>query len=220
MHKNSKSITVLIADAHPLFIAGLRISLEQYNEFEVVGEKHDTRSLLAACKKQRPLVVIMDIFMSGFEGVKLIPKIRKASPTTRILIASQNESSFDVQSSIYEGALGYILKKASGKQFIDAIRVIAGGSSYLPNGLMSNILEAANNTRTVGNIFNLTSRELDILGALAKGSSNKVIARKFGISIRTVEAHRRNVREKTNAYNTKDLIRIAEYLGLAKDAID
>ena len=220
MHEISAPITVLIADAHPLFREGLRINLEQHNEFKVIGEKHDSRSLLVASKKENPAVVIMDIFMSGFEGFNLITKFQKVSPDTRILIASDNEDLIDVQFALSEGASGYILKNASSEEFINAIRVISTDGSYLPSSLMNNLIEAANKARSTGNMFGLTTRELDILRELACGSCNKIIARKLNISVRTVETHRQNIRQKTGTFATADLIRIAGRLGLSKETLN
>ncbi len=211
-------ITVLIADEHPLFREGLRTRLQQLDEFKVVGEEQDGRGVIAACKKYMPKVLVIDIFMPEFCGQQIVAKFEEVSPDTRVLIASENTNPIDVQIALSEGASGYILKNASSEEFINAIRVIANDGSYLPQKLMNNLIEAAKKTRSTGNMFGLTVRELDILKELALGSGNKGIARKLNISVRTVETHRQNIRQKTGTFATADLVRIAIRLGLTEEA--
>ena len=215
MCMSTSPITILIADGHPLFRDGLRARLAGNKDFEIVAEEEDGGSVLEACQHYQPKVVIIDLFMPGFMGAKGISKFQKISPETRVLVASDNGDPIDVQIVLSEGASGYILKNASSEEFINAIRVIANEGSYLPVVLMSNLIEATKKARSTGNMFGLTMRELDILKELAIGRCNKDIASKLSISVRTVETHRQNIRQKTGTFATSDLIRIADRLGLA-----
>lgn len=212
-----ETITILIVDSHPLFREGLRARLAPYPEFEVVGEASDGRSVIAACERVRPKVLVFDIFMPGIDGLSTLARLRGTHNDTRILVSSDNTDPIDVQLVLSEGAAGYILKSAPSEEFVNAIRVIARAGSYLPQVLMGNLIEAAKKTRSTGNMFGLTMRELDILRELAMGACNKDIARKLTISIRTVETHRQNIRQKTGTFATADLIRIAGRLGLTQD---
>lgn len=212
-------ITVMIADTHPLFRDGLKARLEKFSDFEIVGHDEDIYDILTACQKHLPRILLMDIFIPGLEGAKLIPKFQKISPKTKILVASDNEDPIDVQMVLSEGASGYILKRASSEEFVNAIRVVSRDGSYLPASLMANLISAAKKTRFSGNMFGLTTREIDILRELAIGACNKKIAKKLDISVRTVETHRQNIRQKTGAFATADLLRVAARLGITHPAM-
>jgi DNA-binding NarL/FixJ family response regulator len=211
------AITVLISDPHPLFCEGLRKRLEYLDEFKVVGEVSANRTLLSACEKHRPKVVVLNISSPTPDELGLLARLRKVSPEIQILVASDNTAPIDVQVALSEGAAGYILKSAPCEEFINAIRVIARKGCYLPQSLVSHLIEAAKKTLSTGNMFGLTRRELDILKEITLGACNKDIARKLTISVRTVEAHRKNIRQKTGVFATTDLVKIANRLGLSQD---
>lgn len=213
-------ITVMIADNHPLFRDGLAARLQQYADFKIVGQQEAHKNFVLAFKKYLPRVLVIDAFMPEFEGVKVISKFQKISSHTKILIASDNEDPVDVQIVLAEGAAGYVLKKASSQEFVNAIRTISREGSYLPASLMTSLIEAARKTRYTGNMFGLTTRELDVLKELAAGAGNKEIAKKYKISVRTVETHRQNIRQKTNSFATADLVRVASRLGLTPELIN
>ncbi len=210
----SKLITVLIVDGHPIFRDGLRSRLDQQSEFKVVAEDDNGRTAIASCKKYEPDVVLVDPHTPGIDGLQSISKFKRYCPKTSILIATDVNDLVDVQIALSEGAAGYILKSASSDEFMNAIRVTANEGSYLPISLMNGLIEAAQKTKSSGNMFGLTMRELGILREIAVGGSNKDIARKLKISVRTVETHRQNIRQKTGTFATTDLVRIANRLGL------
>ncbi|MEM7620559.1 MAG: response regulator transcription factor [Pseudomonadota bacterium] len=211
-------ITIMIADKHPLFREGLKSKLEKYADFEIVGENDEIDDVLDACRHYAPNILLTDIFVPGSEGIRIIQQFQRVSHATKILIASDNEDPIDVQIVLSEGASGYILKRATSEEFVNAIRVISRNGSYLPATIMASLIDAAKKTRYTGNMFGLTSRELDILRELAIGSCNKNIAKKLSISVRTVETHRQNIRQKTGAFATADLVRIAARIGLTHQA--
>lgn len=219
MYVSATVITVFIVDGQPVFRDGLRGRLEQQGEFNIVGEEDNGRNAFASCKEHEPRVLLMDPLTPGLDGMQCIAKFKAASPNTNILIASDINELVDVQIALSEGASGYILKNASSEEFINAIRVTASEGSYLPHSLMSGLIEAAQKTKSTGNMFGLTMRELDILRELAVGASNKIIARKLKISVRTVETHRQNIRQKTGVFAITDLVRIANRLGLVKETL-
>lgn len=213
-HETGHEISVVIADCHQIFRDGLRGRLERHGEFNIVGEVADGASAVRACEKRKPDVVVLDLRMPHLNGADALPKILRASPRTRVLIASVTEDPIDVQVLLARGAAGYVLKQASGEEFVNAVRVVAGGGSYLPTTLLSDLIAAACRTRTTGNMFGLTPREIEVLRETALGKCNKEMARKFGLSVRTVETHRQNIRQKTAATCKKDLVRVAVQLEL------
>ncbi len=213
-------ISILIADGHPLFRDGLRSRLEKYEDFMVVAEATDDRNVLLACKEYKPKVIIIDIFMSNFFGLNSISDLHSSSPETNVLIASDSNDPIDVQTVLSDGASGYILKNSSSTEFINAIRVVANKGSYLPSSLMNELIEVTKKTNSTGNMFGLTTRELDILKELAVGKCNKEIAQRLEISVRTVETHRQNIRQKTGMYSNTDLMKIADRLGLNLNAAE
>ncbi|MGH1350163.1 MAG: response regulator [Methyloligellaceae bacterium] len=216
MLTSSGRISILIVDSHPIFRDGLRSRLEQQSEFYVIGEVDNGRTAISSCRTHTPDVVLIDPFMQGLNGFQSISKLKSASPDIKILVASDIDDIVDVQIALSEGASGYILKSSHSDEFLNAIRAISNNGSYLPMTLMNGLIEATKKTKSTGNMFGLTMRELDILRELAIGCSNKDIARNLKISVRTVETHRQNIRQKTGTFATTDLVRIANRLGLTQ----
>lgn len=212
-------VKVFIIDGQPVFRDGLRGVLERQEQFAVIGEGDNSRLALKNIKSSKPDVVIVDPQALGKRGFHNIASFKAACPDSNILISAELTSLVDVQFALSEGASGYILKNSTSEEFVNAIKVVANEGSYLPAALMSDLVEAVKKTKATGNMFGLTLRELDILREIATGSSNKEMANKLNISVRTVETHRQNIRQKTGAYAATELVRIADRLGLVKQPL-
>lgn len=211
-------IRVLISDPMPLFREGIKAHLAQYDDIEVIGECNDNVEALEITNRERPDVIVADLADTGSSSSDILPLLCANEANSRVLVMSITSASIDVQFALSEGASGFILKNANSAEFVDAIRVISRSGSYLPASLMNRLVEAASRTRSSGNMFGLTAREMDILKQLSVGFCNKEIARLFNISVRTVETHRQNIRQKTNTFTTADLMRVAGRLGLNQNS--
>lgn len=194
-------IRVLICDDHPMFLDGLRRGLEDVEGIEVVSEAQSATDAISQAEESLPDVILMDIRMSDINGIEATAKIKDSVPTAQVVMLTASEEDADLYASIRAGASGYLLKGASVGEIVAAIRGAAEGMSPVSPSMASSLLnefaamtqKAERKTQTA---MSLTDRELQVLQSLAKGSSNREIARELGISENTAKKHIRNILEK------------------------
>lgn len=189
MDEAGARIRLLLVDDHQLVRDGLRARLGDIAEFEIVGEAANGQEALAAADSLRPDLALVDVGLPDMNGIELAGALGSRCPALKVLILSMYDSPGYVQSAMQAGARGYVLKDAPSAEIIAAIRAVAAGGVYL-----SSALTTALATPTDAAV--LTEREREVLILLAQGDSNKRIARKLDLSVRTVETHRLNLRRK------------------------
>lgn len=194
-------IRVLICDDHPMFLDGLRRGLNEVEDIEVVAEAQSATDAIAHAEETLPDVILMDIRMSDLNGIEATAKIKESVPTAQVVMLTASEDDADLYASIKAGASGYLLKGASVEEIVGAIRGAAGGMSPISPTMASSLLnEFAAMTQKVERksqtAMTLTDRELEVLQSLAKGRSNREIARELDISENTAKKHIRNILEK------------------------
>jgi len=183
-------IRLLLVDDHQLVRDGLRARLGDAPEIEVVGEAGNGQEALSAAAILRPDLALVDIGLPDISGIQLTATLNDRFPETRVLILSMYDNSEYVLSALRAGARGYVLKDAPSSEIIAAIKGVAlGGTCY--SSAVAKALAAAGTTPPL-----LTDREKEVLILLAQGDSNKRIAQKLDLSVRTVETHRLNLRRK------------------------
>jgi DNA-binding NarL/FixJ family response regulator len=212
---SNEKITVVVADGQPIIREGLRISLERSGEIDVVAEADDGYAATLAASSYRPAVIILDANLRKLETFEVVTRIRTQSPETRILVTFLSEDPFEVQAFVDAGVGGFIAKTATPTEYQNAVRTLMGGGSYISNALMQSVFGQRRTSRGGANIFGLTARETEILRLICGGFSNKDIARRLDLSVRTVETHRLNIRKKTSAGRLRDLVHVARQLGLS-----
>jgi DNA-binding NarL/FixJ family response regulator len=191
---------VLIVDDHAMFRHGLRLALEEVDDLHVVGDCEDGAAAVQAAGDLAPDVVLMDVRMPGMTGIDAARLITEQHPSARVvmLTASQNEG--DLFSSIRAGASGYLLKEVSVEDVADAIRAVAHGQALVSPAMTPKLLAEFNTLAMRAEDGDgerrLTRREVEILGLVAQGLSNKQIAAQLVISHNTVKNHVRNILEK------------------------
>lgn len=183
-------IRLLLVDDHQLVRDGLRARLGEIDDFEIVGEAANGREALAAAESLRPDLALVDVGLPDINGIELAGALGRGSPAPRVLILSMHDSPGYVQSAMRAGARGYVLKDAPSAEIIAAIRAVAAGGVYFSSGVAAALITPAPGDTA------LTEREREVLVLLAQGDSNKQIARKLDVSVRTVETHRLNLRRK------------------------
>jgi DNA-binding NarL/FixJ family response regulator len=181
----SGPIRVLIADDHPVVRDGLRAMLATQPDMEVVGEATTGAEAVQRARALRPAVVLMDLQMPELDGPAAIAALRDTEPEVHVLVVTTFGTDADITRAIDAGATGYLLKDAPREQLFAAIRAAARGESVLSPTVASRVLGRMRAPAEEA----LSPRELEILGAVARGSSNKEIGRRLHISEATVKTH-------------------------------
>lgn len=209
-----KTARILIADDHELVRDGIRMRIEKHPGWTVAGEATDGRRAVELAVQQRPDVVVLDIAMSGLNGLEATRQIRKACPDTEVLILTMLESDDLVREALTAGARGFLLKTDASRQLVAAIESLLQHKPYL-TGSASEVLVAgfldSGQARIADGLSaaRLTERETEVAQLLAEGKTSKEAAVILGVSASTVEAHRANIMRKLNLHSIADLVRYA-----------
>ncbi|MDF2182078.1 response regulator transcription factor [Neptuniibacter sp. CAU 1671] len=210
-------IRVLLVDDHPLVLDGIEARLAQEPSVEVIGTANNGEQALALAAELKPDVVLMDISMPVMNGFEATERFREQMPDIRVLILSMHDDREYIMKLVRCGASGYVLKDVSSRELIHAIQTVSTGASYFSSGVSQTLFSApamipAEPEPSLPDP--LTPRETAVLRAIAEGLSNKEIARQLDISVRTVETHRLNIKQKLDLQTTAALARYAIEKGL------
>jgi DNA-binding NarL/FixJ family response regulator len=216
---DKKTISLVLIDDQAIVRAAFRSLLEKVPHFEVVGDAGDARSGIELIARLRPDVVILDITMAGMSGIDAVAPIKKASPHTRVLMASQHEGMKFVQQALQAGADGYLSKDSEPEELALAIESIRRGDSYLSpkvaNGIMARAVRGeAPAPADASALAVLTPREREVFQLLALGKANKEVAAVLDLSLGTVKKHRENLQRKLDCHSAAELARLAIREGL------
>lgn len=211
----------MIIDDHQLIIDGIRSLLQDEPGIEFIAGARNLPEAIEVIKKTEVDVALVDISMPEISGVEITRKIKEIRQPVSVIALTMHEDVQMITQMIEAGASGYIFKRTSMNEVIEAIRTVAGGEKYLSKSvqavLMDNIRQRNEKPETVHTpAAKLSVRELEILNLLAQELSNEEIARKLFISERTVETHRRNIFTKTQTKTVVGLIRYAISEGLIR----
>ncbi len=197
-------VTVLIVDDHPLFRAGTRERLEFAGEsITVVGEAENGERACDQVRALSPSVVLMDIAMTGMNGIEATKIITSTFPEVKVLILSVYDDEQYVRAALKAGASGYLLKTVEAEELVEAIIRVAHGGSALSSSIAKIAFAQISGKREASQ---LSDRELEVLRLAAHGVSNKEIARELSISTRTVESHMRRIFEKMNVLSRTEAV--------------
>jgi len=207
--------TVFVVDDHPLVRQGLSLLINQQETLVVVGEAGDGSQALAGMERTRPDLAIIDIGLKGMDGLELAKCLRKQQPRVKVLILSMFDEVIYAERALRAGARGYIMKQEANKELLNAIQRVLSGRIYLSEALSSAMLEPAAGRRTKSAPLSqrrLTDRELEILRLIGQGRKNQEIAAAAGISGKTVQAYKENLKRKLHLGNSAELTRYAIHL--------
>jgi two-component system nitrate/nitrite response regulator NarL len=195
------AIRVLLVDDHTLFRSGVKALLQRQPDFEVVGEAADSLQGVRRAAELKPHVVLLDLHMPGISGKDSVQQFLEASPGSRVLMLTVSEDADDLIGSLRSGASGYLLKNIETETLLESIRRAADGDSVVSpqmTGKLVRGLQAARTAPADEQRNGLTVREREILSHLAKGQSNKEIARSLALAESTVKIHVQNILRKLN----------------------
>src|SRR5262249_22025174 len=206
-------IRVLLVDDHTVVRQGLRRILEMDDDIEIVGEAGDGRNAVDLVERLHPNVVVMDIALPELNGIEATRHIMKRADGARVLILTMHADDVCVRQSLKAGARGYLLKDSEDLDLLKAVKAIGRGGSYfspvISKVLLEGYLGEAGAQEIEDNLALLTDREREVLQLIAEGKTNKEIASLLGVSINTVETHRKHIMEKLDLHNTAEIVRFA-----------
>ena len=200
---------VLIAIHHQIVRDGIARILADDPEITVSGTAENREQLCSLDSKKDIDVVIMDLDIPNLDAIAAVEKVRKDHSDTRILAISDDEERRRIKSILQAGASGFICKKRSADELIQASKEIYNGNQYLCDAAISLLVSEDSSSEPVKQDADLTAREQEVLELICEEYTNREIADKLGISVRTVDAHRRNLLQKTGVKNTAGLVKFA-----------
>ncbi|MBA4190432.1 MAG: DNA-binding response regulator [Planctomycetaceae bacterium] len=209
-------LRVFLADDHAVVREGLKALINAQAGMTVIGEAADG---LDACERVpglRPDVVVMDVSMPGLTGAQATERIRTECPLVKVLALTVHEDKSYIRQLLGAGAAGYVLKRAAAEELIHAIRVVAGGGVYLDPSMAGKVVGGfvkRASPQTLPNGGELSDRESEVARLTAAGHSNKEIATRLELSVKTVETYRARAMEKLGLSGRADLVRYAVQQG-------
>lgn len=205
-------LKVLIVDDHQIVRQGLISILEHEDMFEVIGEAENGVEALNFIRHNKTDLVIMDINMPEMNGIECTKRIYNEHSETRVLALTMHNEELYLRKMLEAGAAGYVLKNSGKEELLKAVSKIAAGNHYFSQEItlsVINELTKDNSQKEKPSEIQLTSREIEILELIVKEFTTQEISDQLSISIRTVDAHRRNLVEKTGSRNTAGLVKFA-----------
>lgn len=207
------NIRVIVVDDHRIVRDGVKALIEDEPGFDIVGEASNGKEAVDLCSNNDVDVAIMDITMPEMDGIKATEILKQNDPDLKVLALTMLIEDQHIRKMIKAGASGYILKNSGKQELLKALRAVVEGQHYFSDGATQAILqELVNpvvNTTGSSKVVDITDREMEILKLIVEENTNQDIADKLYISVRTVDAHRRNLLQKIGAKNTAGLVKYA-----------
>jgi DNA-binding NarL/FixJ family response regulator len=202
---------IFIVDDHPIMRQGLAQLINHEPDMQVIGEAADALAAHAGIVELKPDLAIIDISLPGKNGLELIKDIRANTRTVSLLIHSMHDESLYVERVLRAGAQGYIMKQEGGKRVMDAIRKVLTGEIYVSQAMSGKILEIFSGRRptTTDPVEALSDRQFEIFQMIGQGKGTRVISEELNVSVKTVDAHRANIKEKLHLKTGNELVRYA-----------
>ena len=210
------SIRVLIAEDHRTVREGLEMILKAQPDIEVVGEASDGQAAVELAKELNPDIVIMDVSMPQLNGVKATRELQRSRPNVKVLTLTRHKDDGYLQQLLRAGVSGYVLKQSPSTELLHAIRAIAAGGQYLDSSLTNRVVGSVvekSGGRGTAPQREPSERESEVLRLIAWGHSNKEIADRLDLSVKTVEVHKANAMRKLGMKSRIDIVQYAVLRG-------
>ena len=215
-------LRILLADDHETVRAGLKLIVNAQADMEVVGEASDGREAVARASKLLPDIIVMDVSMPHLNGLKATERLNEVCPQVKVLTLTRHTDEGYLQLILRAGASGYVLKQSPPAELLHAIRAVAAGGKYLDPAVTGKVMGAyaersASFRGDAKGGRELSEREAEVLRLIAWGHSNKEIAARLEVSVKTVEAHKANSMRKLGMQSRIDIVRFALLQGWLQD---
>lgn len=214
-------IRVLIVDDHKIMRDGIKAILKPALDLDVVGETDSGVDAVQLVRKLRPDVVMMDIDLQGMSGIEATLEMLRHNPDTRVMMLSMYDDEHSVISAVKAGARGFVLKRASDGDLLQALRTVAQGGSYLSPRVSDRLLDriqkgTVDESTQSAPLASLSPREIQVLRLVAEGKTSKEIAVMLDLSVQTIRSYRKAMMKKLNVNNIAGLTQLALATGLTR----
>ena len=204
-----RKVRILIADDHYVVRIGLVALVNTEADMEVVAEAENGAQAIALFAKHQPDLLLIDSRMPVMDGIEATIDIRKDCPEARILMLTAHDGDADIRRALEAGVNGYVLKRSTGEELIPALRAVAAGKRWVPT-------EVAGRLASRKSFERLTPREIEVLGEMAKGLANKLIADSLNITEYTVKDHVKNILAKLRVADRTEAVTVALRRGIIR----
>jgi DNA-binding NarL/FixJ family response regulator len=208
----AKKCRVLLVDDHPIVRQGLALLIDREADLAVCGEADGAHSAFHAITTLRPDIVVLDISLSGPDGLDVLKEIRMKTSSLPVLILSMHDESIYAERAIRAGANGYIMKQEATEKVLVAIRRILQGEVYLSDRLTTTMLQQyvrGTSPTKKSPLVNLTDRELEVFRLIGEGHGTRQIADELHLSVKTIESYQAHIKEKLSLRNARELVQHA-----------
>ncbi len=217
----SAKTRIVLADDHPIVLAGLRNLIKTEEDFDLVGDASSGLAALRLIRETRPDVAVVDISMPELNGILMTRRLTEEMPAVRVLILTFHEDRAYLKQALDAGARGYVLKRSAAENLVHAIRAVQVGGLYVDPGIANCMFDAnpQRGGRQQSNITgpDLTEREAEVLKLAALGFTSKEIARKLDVGVKSVETYKARGTEKLGLKTRAELVRYAAAQGWLAD---
>jgi DNA-binding NarL/FixJ family response regulator len=202
---------VLIVDDHPMMRQGLAQLIDDEPDLKVCGEADNAAQAMSLLSGQKPDLMLLDISLPDKNGLEVIKDVQALKPELPILVVSMHDEALYAERVLRAGGRGYIMKQEGGKKLLEAIHQVLSGRVYVSEKMSSQILETFSGRRPQGGspVERLTDREFEVFQLIGQGNGTRDIAQHLHLSMKTVEVHRANIKQKLKLKTATDLVRHA-----------
>lgn len=209
-------LSVLIAEDHVAIREVLAAYLNTKPHIQIVGEASEGQEALSLCTRLKPNLLLLDIDLPGLNGISIARSLSLAQPETQILVFTSHTDPATIRLALEAGVRGIVEKTGRVETLLEAIETVGAGKAFFGERITQVLPEAMSELPGRRSANTLTPREHEVLQLVAEGRSNKEVAARLGISVKTAENHRHHIMEKLGAHNAADLTREAFNLGLVR----